>query len=75
MAGEKSFRQVERCVRQGANVVPLVRQFVADVLTRFNVKQEHQRFITPAVNGEAQRLSCELQNQDDLTLFLPVGGG
>ena len=48
---------------------------VADLLTAHNVQKTHQRHIIPIVNGEEDRLSYVLQDRDELTLFLPVGGG
>ena len=48
---------------------------VADLLTQHNIRKEHQRHIIPIVNAEENRLSYTLQEADELTLFLPVGGG
>ncbi len=48
---------------------------VADLLTGYKISKKHQRHIIPIVNGEEERLSYVLQEDDELTLFLPVGGG
>jgi sulfur carrier protein ThiS len=46
-----------------------------DFLTQHGVREEHQKFITPMVNGAEKKLSYVLRDGDNLTLFLPVGGG
>ena len=48
---------------------------VLDLLTRCNVRQSHQRFIVPIVNGKQKDLSYVLKPDDDLFLQLPMGGG
>lgn len=48
---------------------------VADLLAKFRVSPQHQRFVVPVVNGREQRRSYVLQADDELSLFLPVGGG
>lgn len=48
---------------------------VIDLLNRCNVRENHQRFIVPIVNGKQKALSCVLEPDDDLFLHLPMGGG
>jgi hypothetical protein len=47
----------------------------ADLLTRFHVRPEHQKFVTPFVNGARMKSSHPLKENDRLFLSLPVGGG
>ncbi|UCB45149.1 MAG: MoaD/ThiS family protein [Spirochaetota bacterium] len=48
---------------------------VSDLLNRCKVRESHQRFIVPIVNGKQKELSYMLQQDDDLFLHLPMGGG
>ncbi len=48
---------------------------IADLLTKYNIKEEHQQYIILSVNGEQKRLSYVLQEDDSLSLYLPIGGG
>ena len=48
---------------------------IADLLTRYNVTTEHQKFIIPFVNDKKVTLSHILEDGDSLFLLLPVGGG
>ncbi|GEM_PF-443599 len=47
----------------------------ADLLTTFHVRPEHQKYVTPFVNGTRMKLSHPLKEGDRLFLSLPVGGG
>jgi hypothetical protein len=46
-----------------------------DLLTKFHVRPEHQKYVTPFVNGTRMKLSHPLKDGDRLFLSLPVGGG
>lgn len=48
---------------------------ITDLLTRYGVKEEHQQYIIPWVNGRNLTLSYVLQANDSLYLLLPIGGG
>ncbi|HUV08226.1 MAG TPA: hypothetical protein VMX75_10885 [Spirochaetia bacterium] len=48
---------------------------ISGLLALFNVKEEHQRTITALVNGRQRGLSHILEDNDDLNLLLPIGGG
>ncbi len=48
---------------------------IDDLLTKYNISKEHQRYIIPFVNREQKKISYVLQENDALKLFLPVGGG
>ncbi len=48
---------------------------VSDLLTMCNVKEEHQKYIRIYVNGKKNILSYILQENDQLFLALPIGGG
>ncbi|MBN1269342.1 MAG: MoaD/ThiS family protein [Kiritimatiellae bacterium] len=62
-------------VASGGTVSVAANTTIADLLTRHNVRPEHQRYITAAVNGEEKKLSHVLKDGDDLALFMPIGGG
>jgi sulfur carrier protein ThiS len=62
-------------IRDGQQLILEPDLTVADLLTGCNIRQEHQRFIIPIVNGQERRLSYQLKENDELRLFLPVGGG
>lgn len=48
---------------------------VSDLLTDCNVSDIHQKFIQIYVNDKLERLSYVFQDNDDLNLILPLGGG
>jgi len=48
---------------------------VADLLRSAGVQESHLQFVTPYVNGKEVRIHHVLQDNDELKLFLPVGGG
>jgi sulfur carrier protein ThiS len=48
---------------------------IGALLARCNVKGEQQKYVQVLVNGEKKRLSHILQENDELKLFLPIGGG
>ncbi|MQY76652.1 MAG: hypothetical protein GH155_03395 [Spirochaeta sp.] len=48
---------------------------ITELLALYRIKEAHQRYIIPFVNGQNQRLSYKLGNGDSLNLLLPAGGG
>ena len=48
---------------------------VEDLLDRFRVRKEHQRYVVPVINGRKAKLSTILRDGDTLFLHLPAGGG
>ncbi len=48
---------------------------VKDLLHLLKVKENHQRYVVPFVNGEQKKLTAKLQDGDKVFLSLPVGGG
>ncbi len=46
-----------------------------DVMELCEIRKEHQPFIVPFINGEEARAKTELHEGDELSLFLPLGGG
>ena len=48
---------------------------VADLLRKAGMQETHLQFVTPYVNGKEVRIHHVLQDEDELKLFLPVGGG
>ena len=48
---------------------------IGDVLSILGIRREHKKYIISMVNDEKQKSSYELQNNDHLNLFLPIGGG
>lgn len=45
------------------------------LLKSCNVKEEHIKYILVYVNGEKRGMSHRLRHNDELKLYLPVGGG
>lgn len=48
---------------------------IEEFLQSLNVKKEHARYILVYVNGERKGMSHRLRHNDELKLYLPVGGG
>ena len=48
---------------------------VKELLDRHGMATQHQRYVVPIVNGEERKLAHVLKDGDELSLFLPVGGG
>ena len=62
-------------LKSGSDVEIPVNTTIEELLTRFQVKKEHQRYLTIIVDGEKSSLSHILQNREELRLILPAGGG
>jgi len=48
---------------------------VDQLLTELGIKKEHLTYIIPFINKKAVRRSAKLNNNDEIFLFLTVGGG
>ena len=48
---------------------------IGDVLSLLGIRREHKKYIIPIVNDKKQKTTYILQDNDNLSLFLPVGGG
>jgi sulfur carrier protein ThiS len=48
---------------------------VSDLLSKCNVKEQHKRYILIFVNGKRREPSHVLQDDEQLSLYLPIGGG
>jgi hypothetical protein len=48
---------------------------IEEVLKSCNVKEEHFRYILAFVNGEKKGMLHILRPNDELKLYLPIGGG
>lgn len=62
-------------VRNGETVEVPDGSTAIDVMTRFGIPTHHQRHVTVFVNEEERRGHIELEDGDDLTLVIQVGGG
>ncbi len=62
-------------VKNGSHLEIEQETSIEDLLTKYNISKEHQRYIIPFVNREQKKISYVLQENDALKLFLPVGGG
>ena len=47
----------------------------ADVMTLCEIRPDHQKYIIPFVNNQEARAKTVLAEGDELSLFLPLGGG
>ncbi len=48
---------------------------VTDVMTLCEIRTDHQKYIIPFINSRESRSSTVLHDGDELSLFLPLGGG
>lgn len=48
---------------------------VADLYNQLNILRDHQKFITPYINGNEVRKSTTINDGDIIKIFLPTGGG
>jgi molybdopterin converting factor small subunit len=62
-------------VRSGSFIEAEAGATIEEVLAKCNVKREQQKYVQVLVNGEKKSLSHALQENDELKLFLPIGGG
>jgi len=47
----------------------------AELMTKLQVRKEHQKFISVFINGEEKSRQTILKENDRVKLFLPTGGG
>ncbi len=48
---------------------------VSLLLDKLGVRKEHAKYVSAFVNGKEIRLSSGLNDNDQVKLFLPLGGG
>ena len=48
---------------------------IEELLQSLALSKEHRRYVLVYVNGERKSLSHKLCHNDELKLYLPVGGG
>ncbi len=48
---------------------------VTDVMTLCEIRTDHQKYIIPFVNNQESKARTVLHDGDELSLFLPLGGG
>jgi molybdopterin converting factor small subunit len=65
IAAAKSGNEVE--VQDNASIEEMLQGLV--------LKKEHVRYILVFVNGERKGMSHRLRHNDEVKLYLPVGGG
>jgi len=46
-----------------------------DLMTKLQIRKEHQKFISVFINGEEKSKHAVLKENDKVKLFLPTGGG
>ena len=62
-------------VKSGSTMEVHERASIKEVLKSCNVKEEHFRYILAFVNGERRGMFHTLRPDDELKLYLPIGGG
>ena len=48
---------------------------LSDLFSKIGIRQEHKRYIIAMINEKKEFLHYMLKNNDEVKLFLPVGGG
>jgi molybdopterin converting factor small subunit len=48
---------------------------ISDLYNQLNILNDHQKFITPFINGNEVRKSTTINDGDTVKIFLPTGGG
>ena len=48
---------------------------VSDVMTKYKIPEQQQRFLKVFLNDQEAKLTQELKSNDDLLLIIQVGGG
>jgi len=48
---------------------------VAELMTKLQIRKEHQKFISVFINDEEKTRQTILKENDRVKLFLPTGGG
>ncbi len=62
-------------IESGSTLQIKLNSTIEDVLTTLGIKREHKKYIITIVNDEKRKQSYVLQDNDHLSLFLPIGGG
>jgi sulfur carrier protein ThiS len=62
-------------VKNGSTIEIDEETSLKDLLTRWNVREDHQRYIVAYANDMRVGSSYILRENDFLQLFLPIGGG
>jgi len=62
------FKRGERIdVKEGSTV--------DDVMELCEIRPDHRKYVIPFINHQEARARSELKEQDELSFFLPLGGG
>ena len=48
---------------------------ISDLYNQLNILKDHQKFVTPFINGSEVRKSSTINDGDTVKIFLPTGGG
>jgi molybdopterin converting factor small subunit len=48
---------------------------ILDLYNQLNILKDHQKFVTPFINGSEVRKSTTINDGDTVKIFLPTGGG
>lgn len=48
---------------------------ISELYNELNILKDHQKFITPFINGCEVRKSTTINDGDTVKIFLPTGGG
>lgn len=48
---------------------------ISDLFNQLNILKDHQKFVTPFINGNEVRKSTTINDGDTVKIFLPTGGG
>lgn len=48
---------------------------ISDLYSELKIMRDHQKFITPFINGTEVRKSAQIKDGDTVKFFLPTGGG
>ena len=48
---------------------------ISDLYNELNILKDHQKFVTPFINGSEVRKSTIIHDGDTVKIFLPTGGG
>jgi len=48
---------------------------ISALLSELGIKEHHKKYLVIMANGKKETLYYNLKNNDEVSLFLPVGGG
>ncbi len=69
-----AFMGIDR-VKSGSEIEMRDSETIEELLQGLALSKEHMRYILVYVNGERKGMSHRLCHNDELKLYLPVGGG